>query len=124
MGDRSQRSRGAARPPLLRCAAQGYTSIGSAGGRKAEVAQARTAHHLLTLWASIQSPVSSPGQTNGPIFYPPGTYLQQVPPRGIELGHDVHQGCCSWVHWVGLQRRARQSQATARIIELENKRGL
>lgn len=42
-GDRSQRNRGAARPPLPRCAALGYTSTGSAVGRQAEVAQARTA---------------------------------------------------------------------------------
>lgn len=47
----------------------------------------------------------SPHQPQQVCWPPPHAalhHLQQVPPCGIELGHDVHQGSCGWVHWVGL----------------------
>lgn len=49
---------------------------------------------------------------------PQVTYLQQVPPRGIEFGHNVHQGCCGRVHRVGLWRgREGQTRGRGRGVE-------
>lgn len=62
----------------------------------------------------------SPHQPQQVCWPPPYTalcHLQQVPPCGIELGHDVHQGSCGWVHWVGLWGGQGESDQGCRSME-------